>query len=211
MPVLFDSSKNNQPIVSDPQNSEIVTSLNNKEVSKTMNSFLEYPHGIYFATQGKNERIALFLRQHPITQVPWILSSFILIIVPISIMPLFLTIFPFVIPDNYLVIFTLFWYLVTFVYIFINFILWYYNVNIITNHRIIDIDFLYLLVQEVNATRITQVEDVSLRQIGAIASLFNYGDVFVQTAGAEANIEFLRIPNPKFVTHIIIKLMKQTT
>ena len=121
-----------------------------------------------------------------------------------------LSILPFVIPQNYLLVFVLFWYLVSFAFVYINFILWYYNVNIVTNARVIDIDFIYLLVQEVTATRITQIEDVTIRRIGVFASLFDYGDVYVQTAGAEANIEFLRIPRPKQVSQIIIKLMGQT-
>jgi len=81
----------------------------------------------------------------------------------------------------------------------------------VTNERVVDIDFAYLLVQEVSATRITQIEDVTYRRIGVLATLFDYGNVFVQTAGTEANIEFLGIPQPKRVAQILIDLLGQVT
>lgn len=176
---------------------------------ETLGAFIMRPARAHFATQGPNESILLFLRQHPITQIPWIATAILLMLIPLVVFPFFgeINIFSFTLPPLYTIVITLFWYLATFAFIFVNFILWYYNINIVTNLRVVDIDFIYLLVQEVAATRITHIEDVAYKRIGVFALLFDYGDVFIQTAGAEANIEFLRIPHPKRVTQLIIELM----
>ena len=52
-------------------------------------------------------------------------------------------------------------------------------------------------------TKLTHIVDVSYTQSGFAKSLFNYGDVFVQTAGTEKNFEALSVPKPREATHII--------
>jgi membrane protein YdbS with pleckstrin-like domain len=176
-------------------------------IFNTLGAYQVRPRRVHFATQKRNEQIVLFLRQHPITQFLWVFFAFILIIIPPIAWPFLGLLFPVELPPAYGIIFILFWYLMLFAYIFVNFILWYYNVNIVTNQRIVDIDFVYLLAQEVSATRISQVEDVTYRKIGFFPSLFDYGNVYVSTAGPESNIEFLRVPEPKQITQTLINLM----
>lgn len=172
-------------------------------------SFMRRPFGIYFANQQQNEIILLFLRKHPITQVGWILASIILIVAPFFLFPIIQNAFPAlsIFPPVFGLIASLLWYLIAFVFIFIKFILWYYNVNIVTNRRIIDIDFPYLLVQEQTETDISHIEDVTEKRAGALSTIFDYGNVFVQTAGTEVNIEFLQVPHPRDVTKVILDLM----
>jgi hypothetical protein len=80
-------------------------------------------------------------------------------------------------------------------------------VGLITNERIVDVDFYNVLYKEVTATRIEKIEDVTSKSGGFIESFFHYGDVFVQTAGNELNIEFLEVPSPSRVVRIINDLM----
>jgi hypothetical protein len=208
MPVLFDSSNiqpvSDKPVITQKQVNDIVGS---KETKRSFNSFIKHPRSIHFLSQGKDEHIILFLRKHPITQLPWILSSLILIGIPLFLIPLVKTAFPIAIPANYGVILYAFYYLIVFAYMLVNFILWYYNVNMVTSQRVVDIDFAYLLVQEMSATRITQIEDVTIQTIGVFSALFDYGNVIIQTAGADPNIEFLSVPKPEQVSQIIIRLM----
>ena len=209
MPVLFDSSTTTVPAESTPA-VPVETAhkvMGTKEHKQAFWSFIQNPNRVHFVSQTKNEQIVLFLRQHPITQLPWILSSLILISIPFFLFPLIANMFPFTIPGNYLIVLYSFWYLVVFAYILVNFILWYYNVNIVTNDRVIDIDFAYLLVQNMSSTRIVQIEDVTIRTIGVFSALFDYGNVIIHTAGPESNIEFLRVPKPEVISRIIIQLM----
>lgn len=92
-------------------------------------------------------------------------------------------------------------------YIWFNFISWYFNVGIITNERIIDVDFHAVIYKEVTETILPKVEDVTAKSGGFFSAIFNYGNVFVQTAGTEANIEFHNVPKPAEVTKIINDLV----
>lgn len=176
-----------------------------------LGAYVLRPTRVTFATQGRHEQVLLFLRQHPITQLPWIIISGLLIFMPIILIPIINSIIDntFFIPLRFGIVMLLFWYLATFAYAFVSFIMWYYNINIVTNQRVVDIDFVYLLVQEVTATRIEQIEDVTYKRAGSFATLFDYGNVFVQTAGTEVNIEFLSVPKPRQIGKIIIDLMGQ--
>lgn len=175
-----------------------------------MGAYVVRPKGVHFATQAPAEQILLILRRHPITQVSWILFAGVLILIPLVVFP-FLTqlLSDFNIPRSFQLIFALFWYLVTFAFILINFTLWYFNVNIVTNQRVLDIDFPSILIQEVSGTHIKQIEEVTYKRVGVLATLFDYGDVYVQTAGADPNIEFLQVPRPREIVRVILDLIGQ--
>lgn len=167
------------------------------------------PEGMRFETQEQGESIILLLRKHWVTNVIWLTIGFLLLISPIIIFPLLAI--SGIIPTNFsgsvfsLVI--LVWYLLTFSYILVNFLLWYFTVSLVTSERIVDIDFINILNKRFSATRIARVEDVTMKRGGFIRALFDFGDVFVQTAGTEAEFEFLAVPKPEQVVRIINQLM----
>ncbi len=172
-------------------------------------SFCENPDGISFQNQEHDEVVILFLRKHFITNVPWIATAVFLIILPL-IPPLFFTesSFPFNnISHPLRIIITFFYYLIVFAYAFINFITWYYDVFIITQKRVVDIDFSDLLYHHMAITKLDLVQDVIYSQSGFLRSLFNYGDLFIQTAGNNPNFDGLAIPQPARAANIISNLI----
>lgn len=174
-------------------------------------SYIAKPVGVAFETQGRDEEIVLLLRRHPVTQLKWILFSFFLILLPLIGIPFVLEaeILPKFVTFNLLVFLILFWYIGTFGYSFMKFLLWFYNVNIVTNQRLVDIDFPFLLLKESTATRIEQIEDVTHKRGGFLRTILDFGDVFVQTAGAKPNIEFLDIPSPDKVVREIVSIWEE--
>lgn len=174
-------------------------------------SFLFQPKNVVFETQGRSERVILLLRRHPVTQISWIIFSLLLAAIPLVGVPLVLEadVLPDFLTGNSLIFLIFFWYLVLFGFVFMQFLLWFYNVNIVTNERIVDIDFPFLLYKESTATRINQIEDITHRRGGFARTTFNFGDVFVQTAGAQPNIEFLDIPRPSDVVRTIVDIWQQ--
>ena len=91
--------------------------------------FAVNPSGVRFETQQSDEEIVLFLRQHLIVNIPWLLITFFLIFTPTVFSPILFRFieFPFVIPAGYIVVGTAFWYVFTFGYILVNFLHWYFN------------------------------------------------------------------------------------
>lgn len=173
-------------------------------------SFMFMPEGMRFETQQPGETIVLLLRRHFITNFGWLFTGIILIILPLTIFP-FLILNDFFPPIEGVVInfIVLGWYLLTFSYLLVNFLLWYFTVSIVTDERIVDIDFVNILHKKYAETRISKVEDVTQRTGGFIQSLFNYGNVIVQTAGTEAVFIFDKVPRPGKVVKIINEIMEQ--
>lgn len=160
------------------------------------------PH-IRFETQQKDEKVILMLRSHPITQLPWIVTSIVLLFIP-TLITIFLHDFA---SFGQIVFSHLIWYAFIFSYIFINILNYIFNVGLITTHRVVDIDYHFVLYKEVNQTTFGNIEDVTTKTGGFLRSLLNYGDVFVQTAGAEANIEFFGAPDPTAVATMLNRVM----
>lgn len=174
-----------------------------------LSSFCENPDGISFQNQEHDETIILFLRKHFITNVPWIATTLLLLILPL-LLPLFFMSqgFPFNdISLQFKTVITFFYYLIVFAYAFINFITWYYDVFIITQKRVVDIDFSDLIYHHMAITKLDLVQDVNYSQSGFLRSLFNYGDLFIQTSGNNPNFDGFAIPQPTKAANIISNLI----
>lgn len=176
----------------------------------THNSFASYcyqPDNVRFETQDKGEKIILFLRKHPITNVPWVVIAMILLFVP----PFILPVFPILslLPAQFQTVGIVAWYLVTTAFILENFFSWFFNVQIVTDERIVDIDFHNLIYREVSETKVDKIQDVTYKLGGVVRSLFNYGDIYIQTAGTVPNFEFLAVPRPEQVTRVLQELRIQ--
>ncbi len=166
-------------------------------------SFFQDPDGLSFEDLEPGEIILLLLRRHFVTNVPWIATTIVLLLLPL-LFPIVLTLFPFPLPNSHtIMLFMGFYYLVIFGFVLLNFTLWYFQAGLVTNKRIIDVDLSGILYRQVSETKIQNVEDVTYNQTGFIRSLFNYGDVLVQTAGSVENIEYDRVPRPAQVADII--------
>ena len=91
------------------------------------------------------------------------------------------------------------WYLFLLGFVVESFLAWFFNVYIITDERIVDIDFLSLIYRNISSAKIDKIEDVSARTSGAIRSVFDFGTVQVQTAAEKTQFEFMGVPNPSIV------------
>jgi len=172
-----------------------------------LSSFCKDPKGVHFQTQKTNEVIILFLRSHFVVNISWIIFSLLLLLLPILVLTLLsnfgLDFLSSPISNRFITMFTLFYYLMLFSYVFISFLHWFYNVFIVTSERIVDIDYSDIVIHNIAVTSLTHVQDVNYTQSGFIPTFFNYGDLFVQTAGNEKNFEAMSIPKPREATHII--------
>lgn len=167
-------------------------------------SLCVYPTNVHFENQEEDEEIILLIRRDLITNVPWIALALFLALVPFIVSLFSDLITPFFHPSPAtLLVILLFYYLVIFGFILVEFSIWYFTVGLVTNKRIIDLDLMGILSKHVSETKINLIEDVSYTQVGSIRSIFNYGDVLLQTAGTLTNFEFDRAPEPARIVRII--------
>src|SRR3989344_1711470 len=172
-------------------------------------SYSYYPKNVKFVNQESDEEIILIIRRRFIVNLPWILTGVVLSILGPVLFPVIISSLPIpTINPIQLTIMTVLYLLIIFGFLLTKFTLWYFHVGIVTNKRIKDIDIHGILFKDIAKTRISLIQDVKYSQVGFLPSLFNFGDVFVQTAGAEPNIEFDRAPTPAKIAKIIGDMLR---
>lgn len=171
-------------------------------------SFCENPPNIKLAEKLEHEEILLFLRKHFITNFPWMIKALLFALLPLFVF--FLNTFGFLsinfLPIEYRILITAAYYFLIAEYTFTSYLTWFYNISLVTTERILDLDFSSIVFENVAATKLTLVEDVKYDRVGVIRSFFDYGDVFVQTAGTQNEFDFLAVPHPERVIKIINSL-----
>lgn len=166
--------------------------------------FAPKPLHVFFDSQHASEEILLLLRMHPLVLLPKILGSVLFAIFPffISTLGLFATV-----PLNYVFATYILWYLLLAGFLLETFLTWFFHVFIITDERIIDVDFISLIYKRITAAKIDNIEDVSTITGGAIRSVFDFGTVKIQTASANAQIAFEDVPSPAKVKRLLNELI----
>jgi len=168
-----------------------------------------------FEVQDNKEVVLLLMRKHVVTNIGWIFLALVLFLIPFV-----WSEFPLInmISSDVSFGLTVLWYMGVSLFIFQKILFWFYNVYIVTDERIVDIDFFGLLHKNVNVTYIKNVQDVHYSQIGIMSSLFNFGNVVVQTSAEQRSDDrfaeqsaftFEAVFNPDRVTRAIVQLMEQ--
>jgi len=157
-----------------------------------------------FDGQDTDEVPILVFRAHPITQLFWIINGFFILLFIFG-LNIFL---PSYLGFYQIIFINLFGLSFIFSYFYFNFLHWFFNVGIVTNKRVLDVDFYGLIYKETTIAMLNKIEDITAKVGGFFPSFFDYGNVFIQTASNEANIEFMNIPKPQQVTKIINQLLK---
>ncbi len=73
------------------------------------------------------------------------------------------------------------------------------NVLVFTNIHYVQVEQLALFQRRVSQLSFLRVEDVTGRRVGVIQSIFNFGDVQVQSAGEQEKFIFKNAPNPELL------------
>ncbi|MFA5135807.1 MAG: hypothetical protein WC489_00255 [Patescibacteria group bacterium] len=174
-----------------------------KTSHKLLHSFCIRPQ-TRFEAQNDKEEVLLVLRAHPIT----LLRTFINTLALFFILFFVNFFFPSFLNISQIIFINIFFLVFLVNYVWFGFINWYFNVGIVTNQRVVDVDFNVILYKEVTYTLISHIEDVTAKTGGFLESVFNFGNLFIQTAGTETNTEFLNIPHPSSAAKIINSIIQ---
>ena len=166
-----------------------------KPTGNVLSAFLSLPKATKFDAQEKGEEILLLMRRHWITNTWWVLASTALAIVPLFLFPpLFRGDFP-AFSAKAVLLTVVLWYLLVIVFAFESFLDWYFNVAILTTKRVVDVDFSWPLYRNVSEAELDKIQDVGYVISGFGATIFNYGDILVQTASEITRFVFTAVPN----------------
>ena len=104
------------------------------------------------------------------------------------------------------------WLLVMWMFLFTIWTNYYLDMWIVTDKRIINIDQMHLFMRSVSTLRIERVQDIKVEKHGFFATLLNFGNIQVQTAGPEAAFYYISgIPRPGDVRNMILRYVDMTT
>ena len=93
-------------------------------------------------------------------------------------------------------------------YAFLIWIDYYFDIWIITESRIINIEQRGLFIREASDMYFEKIQDATAEVTGLIPTILNYGNVEVQTAGEKERFEFHQIPDPYAVKALIMERCK---
>lgn len=164
-----------------------------------------------FVKQKSYENIQYVLHRHPLTFVPTIFLFLILSALPIILVVTLPGIFPVtlqtLLPSSVVgILFASAYYLGILVFFYTQFLLYYLDVWVVTNERIIDVDQISLFSRVISELDLASIQDVTTDVRGFFPTLFDYGDVIVKTASDNPNIIFRQVRHPNNVRAELVDL-----
>ena len=160
----------------------------------------------HFHGQHHGEKIIKIIRRHwfNIAQQYFIVVGMVLLIlVSLEIIPIYLidqenaTVFFFV--QSFLAV-------ILWLYSFIIWIDFYFDVWIITNQRIVNIEQKALFMRTVSELKFEKIQDVATDIKGLIPTVLNFGDVYAQTAANTERFLFHKVPDPQKIKGLIMNM-----
>ena len=88
---------------------------------------------------------------------------------------------------------------------------YYLDVWTVTSKRILDVEQKGMFHRKTSVFRIERIQDVTIEVRGIVATLLNYGDIHVQTAGEGQEFVMRGIAHPKYVRQIILEQHDRVT
>lgn len=163
-----------------------------------------------FKGRRENEEIVLFLRRHWLTLIFKLIPAIFFLGTLLAIF--FLKESLLIYFDWEIVFFNLFYVSLFMFFWILLFIIWidyYLDVWIVTDQRIVNIEQKSLFRRSISELEMGKIQDVTAEVTGVIPTLFNYGYVYVQTAGEKERFVFQQVSCPTRVKNIIMQIQKK--
>lgn len=98
------------------------------------------------------------------------------------------------------------YYMLAWVFFFRAWLDYYLDIWLVTNQRIVSVEQAGLFARTISEQKLYRIQDVSANVQGIIPTLFDYGNVTIQTAGKNEFFIFKEVPRPHQVARNIAKL-----
>lgn len=171
---------------------------------------MHYPFLI--TCHGKPEQPILTLRAHPVVFLTHGAVFLVLFTVPFAAMALLpeltSSLLASVVGGTAAVLLVSLYLLVVLLLGFNHFFNWFFDIWVVTNERIIDVDQEGVFSKKIGELDLHKVQDVLAESHGVLATMFGFGRIMVQTAGAKTEFAFDGIPKPYGVAKHILELAK---
>lgn len=168
----------------------------------------------HFINQKSYEKVALVVRRHFITFAP----ALILFLVLFFAVPVFsywlisnlfsnILIHPIFLP--LLILGAGIYFLSVLLFFYTYFVTFYLDTTIITTDRLVDVEQQSLFSRTVSELDLYQIQDATSEVKGLLPSLFNYGNVIIQTAGPVNQFIMDGVPDPHNLRQMLLNLSSE--
>lgn len=162
----------------------------------------------YFESQEKDEWVIMVTRKHWLALIsPFILGALVVVVL-IVFSRLVLDTTAGLVGDLDDIAVSAFELLIVMYAVLASFGAWlirYFNVVVLTNKHIVDVSQKAFFARSVSTLALENIEDVSIDKNGFIGTIFDYGDLKIQTAGELPNFELKSVADPERVQRIIME------
>lgn len=178
-----------------------------------------YPEDVSFNSQDPGESIYILMRSHIAVNIGWVTRFILALIFPVLVFMIYRIFGIFLMshdvdplgimelmPLSNWIMALLLYYSLAFSYALINFLDWYFDVYLVTNLRLLHVDFKVFTGKSVAEAALVNIEDVSTSIVGFLPSFFDYGNVLVQTAAEKNKFNLLALSNPSWFRDVITDL-----
>lgn len=160
-----------------------------------------------------DEKIILFLHRHPFIFFKKALNHFVFASLPFLVYFILKIYFPSVLENEViyplLILLASLWLIFIWISLFNSWIDYYFDIWIVTNKQIIDVEQVGLFNRSLSKQPLTRVQDVTVELKGFFPTFFNYGNIYIQTAGTKERFIFWQVKNPFEVAKKINKLVEE--
>ena len=168
---------------------------------------------IHFPGQRENEKVEIIIRKHKISLLGSFLCFLALVVIPWAAFYFAApAAFPFINQPPYLQVFlllTLIYYLFLWLFSFIVWIDYYYDIWLITDQRLIDIEQKGFFSRTVSELDLRRIQDITSEVHGVVSTLFEFGSIHIQTAGEREKFVMESIPHPVTIRRKIVRLYEK--
>jgi len=161
-----------------------------------------------FPTPDKDEKVIFFQRKHWFLFFVIFIILFFMLIVPFVFIAISARTYPQFFSGsviNFLVIFSSAYLLFLCAAFLLSFINLYFDIVILTNKRIVDINQKGLFNRQIDELDLLHIEDVSSHVSGFFGTTLDFGEVEVQTAGTARNFLLNGMPHPRQLCRQILE------
>lgn len=166
-----------------------------------------------YINQKSYEQILLKIRRHPVTLVPVILSFAVLLVMPVIVFFLIRATTPTFFDNDGTMIFlwllTSAYYLSVALFYYTYFVNYYISMLIITNDRLMLIAQQGIFSRTISELDLYKIQDITSAINGFFPTLFNYGNLLIQTASEMDKFYVLKVPNPEHLRQQILDLAEK--
>ena len=157
--------------------------------------------------ESKCGKIIIFTRRHWVSFSSKTIMAIVIFLLPLALYFLIHSVRPTAVSGyatNVLVIAFSVYYLLLFRFTLMAWISYYYDLYLVNDDNIIDVTQNGIFDRKIAQLSLLRVQDVSSSVKGILPTIFNYGDVLVETAGEKEDFILEAVPNPQaFVTKIL--------